>query len=61
MLDGGQDNQGRATRRLTGAAGPLERSGARQPALGQHTNEVLREMGHTDAEIQGLRDKRVTP
>ena len=30
------------------------------PALGQHTDEVLRELGYSDAEVQALRDKRVT-
>ncbi|MEE8443112.1 MAG: CoA transferase [Dehalococcoidia bacterium] len=31
------------------------------PALGQHTDEVLRELGYSGTEIQALRDKRVVP
>ena len=31
------------------------------PGLGQHTDEVLRELGYTGAEIQSLRDKRIVP
>jgi len=29
------------------------------PAIGQHTDEIMREMGYSDAEIADLREKKI--
>ena len=42
--------------RLTQTPGQIQR---RAPLLGEHTNQIMTELGYTDAEITSLRDKRV--
>ena len=56
LADGSQYLTGASPAQFDGRAiGPLRAS----PALGEHTDEVLRELGITDANIIGLRDRGV--